>query len=123
MLQVICLNLQFDCNQKLNDPHIRHHDHDKCCYTPILIFRNIINDHHIGQKDEAENPRLRSRRRSVADSRTDRFVIIGTICRKAEIALGQSLGPRGADRPRAQIHLATPEAFRQTVILFNFRKS
>ena len=63
----------------------------------------------------------------------------GTICRKAEgvarpgqarpsrllsgFALGQSLGPRGADRPRAQIHLATPEAFRQTVILSNFRKS
>ena len=47
------------------------------------------------------------------------IVRTGTI----EIALGQSLGPRGADRPRAQIHLATPEAFRQTVILSNFRKS
>ena len=29
----------------------------------------------------------------------------------------QPRGPRGADRPRAQIHLATPSAFRQIVPL------
>ena len=138
MLQVICLkiNLFGHCHQKLNYSHIRHHNHcvlirgDRYHYVFLYFYSYLVMSSVITILIRRMKPKIRGGGAEGEVSRIQEQTGSSSLGQSVEkprlpsgFALGQSLGPRGADRPRAQIHLATPEAFRQIVILSNFRKS